>query len=151
HAGDLLRSACEGFGGSVADVVLPNVFGEHARPHYNSFVATFCHEVANDGFPEVTEDKEVSLLHSQSAAASLIEAAIQRRECHTATPAAEPHRLSEVLDQILVFHEIYREGHIPELADPFSIDLFNTYRSYMFPGHFPFASQVHADHRGELF
>src|SRR5699024_7695919 len=60
-------------------------------------------------------------------------------------------RVSEVLDQIRVFHEIYREGHIPELADPFSIDLFNTYRSYMFPGHFPFASQDHADHRGELF
>ena len=42
-------------GARFADVVLPNLFGEHGRPAYNSFVATFCHEVAHGRQPEVTE------------------------------------------------------------------------------------------------
>ena len=37
--------------GTLADVVLPNLFGEHGRPAYNSFVATFAHEVAADRDP----------------------------------------------------------------------------------------------------
>ncbi len=27
---------------------LPNVFGKWCRPNYNSFIATFCHRIAND-------------------------------------------------------------------------------------------------------
>ena len=33
-------------GAPVIDVVLPNIFGEHGRPFYNSVVATFCHQLA---------------------------------------------------------------------------------------------------------
>ena len=32
-----------------------------------------------------------------------------------------------------------------------AVNLFNTYRSYLFPHHFPIHPQVHADDRGELF
>ena len=56
-------------GGRFADVLLPNLFGEHGRPRYNSFVATFAHEVA-DGRDarRSSSDREVPLLHAQDAA-----------------------------------------------------------------------------------
>ena len=38
RAAELTRRSCRG---TLADVLLPNLFGEHGRPAYNSFVATF--------------------------------------------------------------------------------------------------------------
>ena len=74
-AGQRLAEAVRRTGGTIADVRLPNLFGEHGRAHYNSFVATFCDEVANGREPQVTGDRPVSLLHAQRAAESLLAAA----------------------------------------------------------------------------
>lgn len=41
---------------------LPNVFGKWAKPDYNSFVATFCHNRLNYIELEVTENEDVELL-----------------------------------------------------------------------------------------
>ncbi len=59
-------------GSPFADVVLPNLFGEHGRPNYNSFVATFAHKVAAGEHPQV-QDREVDLLHVQDAARAFID------------------------------------------------------------------------------
>jgi len=113
-------------------------------------VATFCHAVANGGSPNVIDDKEVPLLHAQMAAQHLIDAA-GRRENHECVPPTESHRVTEVLDRIQRFHDSYAIGQIPPLAESFTVDLFNTYRSYMFPQRFPFHATVNTDERGELF
>lgn len=146
-AADVLRA----LPGTMADVVLPNLFGEHGRPAYNSFVATFCHEVATGGRPEVHVDRSVPLLHAQGAARVLVEAAL-RREDATVTAPADEHTVTEVLERVRGFHDLYSErGELPDLSDPFAVDLFNTYRSYLFPAAFPIEAQVHADPRGRLF
>ena len=140
-----------GLPGTLADVHLPNLFGEHGRPAYNSFVATFCHEVANGRSPEVSDDRQVPLLHAQDAAAALIEAA-ESTVNHNVLPPSESHGVSEVLDQIRSFHRLYAaKGEVPDLSQKFAVDLFNTYRSYLFPAQFPTFPTVHADDRGELF
>lgn len=136
--------------GTLADVILPNLFGEHGRPAYNSFVATFCHEVAAGRRPAVTGDRAIPLLHVQDAAQALI-AAAERREDHEARPAAEPRRISEVLAMIEKFHEVYAgRGEVPDVSTPFARDLFNTYRAFLFPHGYPIHPQVHADQRGTL-
>ena len=43
---------------------LPNLFGEHGRPGYNSFVATFCHEIAAGRQPD-RDRRRVPLMHAQ--------------------------------------------------------------------------------------
>ena len=43
----------------VADVRLTNLFGEHGRPNYNSFVATFAHQVATGGMPSIDADRPI--------------------------------------------------------------------------------------------
>ena len=70
-AASILSEAASAKGSPFADVVLPNLFGEHGRPSYNSFVATFAHKVVNGEHPEV-QDREVGLLHVQDAAQAFI-------------------------------------------------------------------------------
>ena len=48
--------------GSV-DVVMPNIFGEHGVPNYNSVVATFCHALARGETPTVRGRQELPLVH----------------------------------------------------------------------------------------
>jgi UDP-2-acetamido-2,6-beta-L-arabino-hexul-4-ose reductase len=150
EAADVLRAVTTEIGGSFADVLLPNLFGEHGRPHYNSFVATFCHLVASGGVPTVDQDNEIPLLHVQRAAAALIEAMDGTGDV-VVEPCAPTRTVSGVLSAITGFHHRYSRGEIPALEDDFAVDLFNTYRSHTFPEHFPRFATVHADARGELF
>jgi UDP-2-acetamido-2,6-beta-L-arabino-hexul-4-ose reductase len=147
---EILGRATSHGGDTFADVLLPNLFGEHGRPAYNSFVATFCFEVAAGRQPTVTQDREVPLLHAQDGAASLIAAAALRTS-HQVAPTGTPHRVSDVLAMVNRLHAAYVKGEVPDLSDKFVVDLFNTYRSYQFPGHFPYEADVHADARGDLF
>jgi UDP-2-acetamido-2,6-beta-L-arabino-hexul-4-ose reductase len=137
--------------GTLADVVLPNLFGEHGRPAYNSFVATFCHEIAGGRQPEVTGDRQIPLLHAQDAAQALITAALEPGE-RVVHVGGEAHGISEVLGTLTGFHALYADrGEVPDLSTAFAVDLFNTYRSYLFPQQFPLSPAVHRDPRGDLF
>lgn len=147
------RQAAEILGklpGTLADVRLPNLYGEHGRPHYNSFVATFCHEVANGRDPSITDDRAIPLMHAQAAAQVLLDAA-HDLTADTWRPKGTAYGISQVLERIKEFHTLYAErGDLPDLSDPFARDLFNTYRSYLFPDQFPIHPALHADNRGIL-
>ncbi|MBA3718745.1 MAG: SDR family oxidoreductase [Nocardioidaceae bacterium] len=149
QAGELLESWSATRDTSYADVRLPNLFGEHARPHYNSVVATFCHLLATGGSPEVTSDAEIPLLHAQDAASALL-AAAEPLSPDVIEPPGRPTRVTAVRDLLEDQVECYRDGEIPDLADPFARDLFNTYRSYALPS-FPLPITKHSDDRGSLF
>lgn len=148
-AAAILTQAAAQVGGSIADVLLPNLFGEHGKPNYNSFVATFCRQVADGDSPTVTGDREVPLLHAQAAAQHLIEAMEGSKDVQV-RPQGELRRISEVLELVVGFHTLYSRGEVPALTEPFLVDLFNTYRSYTFPQLFPIHPQVHEDPRGRL-
>lgn len=143
--GEVVRAG----GGNFADLLLPNLFGEHGRPAYNSFVATFAHEVAAGRRPAVTGDREIPLLHAQAAAGELITAIGSDEE---RVVDAEPRTISGVLSLLEQAHALYAErGEVPPLPGRFEVDLFNTYRAAAFPHMWPLAPQVHADARGDLF
>lgn len=148
-AADRLDQAVTTVGGRFADVLLPNLFGEHGRPHYNSFVATFASEVAAGRTPSVADDRSIGLLHAQDAAALLIDQ-IQQHGRHRI--GGEAHRISEVLDQLVAIHDVYGgRGEIPDLSSRFAVQVFNTYRAAAFPHGWPKRPIVHRDERGELF
>ena len=58
--GGLLFSYSEETGARVLVYRFPNVFGKWARPNYNSAVATFCNNIAND-LPITVSDRAVQL------------------------------------------------------------------------------------------
>lgn len=45
--------------------------------------------------------------------------------------------VSEVASRLTTIALDYRTGKLPDLSDPFTKQLFNTYRSATFPDHFP--------------
>ncbi|MGH3345164.1 MAG: NAD-dependent epimerase/dehydratase family protein [Carbonactinosporaceae bacterium] len=148
HAAELLEKvACTS--GGFSDVLLPNLYGEHGRPHYNSFVATFCHEVAHGREPDLANDREIPLLHAQDAAAVLLREAT-RTGSTVVRPRGEPVSVSDVLGQLHTFEAVYRSGELPDIASPFSARLFNTYRSHLFPARYPLRVPPRSDARGRL-
>lgn len=135
-------------GASFVEVVLPNLFGEHGRPEYNSFVATFVHKVVAGEPPEV-HDREVALLHVQDAAQAFIDqlgsAGVQR-----VTPTATPTGVAAVLETLRAQFAVYGRGEIPALRSRLEVNLFNTLRAAMFPAHYPIPLVRHTDQRGSL-
>ncbi|QCX26476.1 NAD-dependent epimerase/dehydratase family protein [Nocardioides jishulii] len=149
EAARIVKEAAVELGGHFADLLLPNLFGEHGRPGYNSFVATFAHEVAAGRTPSVTGDREIELLHAQDAAAALIEA-LGSDVCEVVP--AEAIAISEVLRFFLETHELYAtRGEVPDISTPMRRNLFNTYRAAAFPDMWPVSPQVHGDNRGDLY
>ena len=134
-ARDIIAEACRSTGSEFVDVELPNLFGEHGRPHYNSFVATFIDHAVQGTTPETISDATVGLLHAQDAADFLIQALTTRPA--PAREAVTRVGVAEVWALLQEFRESYATGEIPALTDAFRINLFNAYRSALFPLHYP--------------
>lgn len=146
-ARERLTDLAEAIGGHLVDVRLPNLFGEHGRPQYNSFVATFVYAVAAGEQPTVA-DRPVELLHAQGAAAQLT-AALTTPE-HRIDPRGTELGVAQVLELLHEFKASYDHGEIPDLAGPQRVALFNTYRAALFPAAYPIRLTPHADPRGRF-
>lgn len=148
EAGRILHAAVSAVGGHFVDVRLPNIFGEHGRPRYNSFVATFVHATVS-GTDVTIDDNEVGLLHAQDAAQALLDGLVT--DDTSLHPEPEVHGVQEVWDLLQEFHHAYvPTGEIPDLSTKFRIDLFNTYRASLFPDHYLIRLTPHNDPRGSF-
>lgn len=137
-------------GAKCVNAVLPNVFGEHGRPFYNSVVATFCYQLANGQKPEIIEDRVIPLIHAREVVELLLEAAIDGKSGEL-RPQGKEMRVSDLLELMRHIDFEYRQGIIPDLSDPITSSLFNTYRSYLFPSYYPVYIELKEDRRGGLF
>lgn len=147
EAGEILKAAAERAGSRFVDVRLPNLFGEHGAPFYNSVVATFC-RLAADGKPlQVQDDKDLLLLHVQTAA----EVLLGIHEPEDALRLATSRRVSEVAGMIEEMAAIYSKGTIPDISKPFDRDMFNTYRSFLVGDRLPIHLDRKEDARGAFF
>ncbi len=149
QAATVLRTAAGRNGGRFVDVHLPNLFGEHGRPGYNSFVATFVDRAISGERPEIAE-RPIELLHAQGAAQALLDA-LDPASPDTVRPVAHPTTVRAVWDALERFHATYvPSADVPAMADDFERDLFNTYRAALFPSHYPLALTPRSDQRGRL-
>lgn len=147
EAGLILKKAAEDAGADFVNVSLPNLFGEHGVPFYNSVVATFC-QLAADGKPlQVQDDKDLLLLHVQTAAEILL--GLHHPE--DTQRLATSRRVSEVAALIQEMAEIYSTGTIPDISKPFDRDMFNTYRSFLVGDRLPVTLDRKEDARGAFF
>ncbi len=132
------------------NLVIPHIFGEGGRPHYNSAVATFCHQLAHDEVPRIIEDGELELIHAQRVAAEIL----ARVEGNSGGENRLPGtliRVSSVLAGLQRMAAQYATQVIPEFASELELDLFNCYRACLFPQRYPFDLKTKEDARGNLF
>lgn len=138
------------FASRFTDVVLPHIFGECARPHYNNVTATFIDQVIRNESPSVDPNGSVQLLHAGEAAELFIEAALQGT-LGTIRPSSRGMRVTELFDRVARLDRDYRQNVYPDLSDAFELALFNSYRAALYPGGFPLRLAVKRDSRGTLF
>ena len=158
-------------GAKVLVYRFPNVFGKWARTNYNSAVATFCHNKAND-LPITINDRgtELELLYIDDLIEEMLDA-LEGRE-HTcefdglravkwndgrfcAVPTTHCVTLGEISDLLDTFCEQPETLVIPEIPDnSFEKKLYTTYLSYLPKEKVAFPLKMNTDERGsftELF
>ncbi len=133
--------------------VIPNVFGPFGVPYYNSFIATFCHQLNNNEQPQINIDGIVKLIY----VGSLCEFILKSTTRNTGISKIDvPHdfesKVSEVLSKLELYKKTYIEkGIIPKLLDQNDTNLFNTLTSYMdFQKRYPYKLDKHSDDRGDF-
>lgn len=145
-----LRAWADRSGASFANLVFPHVFGEFGRPFYNSVVSTFCHQLAHGEVPQIVVDGDLELIHAQEVAARCLQAVETGEDGDIRVPGA-PMKVSGLLQRLRDMASSYIAQVVPDLRDPLALRLFNTLRSYFYPGHYPVALALHSDKRGSLF
>lgn len=130
---------------------LPNVFGKWARPHYNSAVATFCHNIARDLPVQINDSKAViRLVYVDDVVASfmaLLDGVEQSRAFADVEPVYQI-TVGELAEQLRRF-KATREHLITEPVGTGLIRaLYATYVSYLPPERFTYTVPQHGDERG---
>lgn len=138
-------------GGKATGLIIPNVFGAFGKPFYNSFIATFCHQLTHGEMPNIDADGEVKLIYVQELVMKII-SEIRSEQNHPELwiESTATKKVSEVLTLLNNYKTKYLEnGEIPVLKDKFEHNLFNTYRSYInYKEHYPVKFTQHTDPRG---
>lgn len=150
RSAELLAAWASEAGAIFTNLIIPNVYGESGRPFYNSVVATFCHQLASGGEPKIAQNGQLQLVHAQTVASEIV-AAIKGRVSGDVHVAGSSISVSELLMKVKGFDRCYRGHLIPSLTADLDLDLFNTYRFYLYPQHYPVTLPLHSDERGYLF
>ena len=134
-------------------LIIPNIYGPFCRPFYNSVVATFCFQLTHGQEPKIIMNQPIGLLYVGELVQRIFEVIRKEQVAdELLIPAAKEIIVSELLSKLTGFKETYlEEGVIPDLADPFDLSLFNTFRSYIDTSHYPIPYDLKTDDRGSLF
>ena len=132
----------------------PNVFGKWCRPNYNSAVATFCNNIANDLPIQVNDPKVVmNLVYVDDVVDELIAALSggeHREGNYCAVPVVHTITLGGIVDLLYSFKEMPGNLTVPDLGDPFTKKLYSTYLSYLPKEKFSYPVQMKTDDRGSF-
>lgn len=134
----------------VNALLIPNVFGPFGKPFYNSFIATFCHQLVNNEHPTITSDGHVKLIYVQELADLVLQAIENKKSGQIEVHATHEARVSEILSLLESYRDNYLlKGNIPSLTSNFELALFNTFRSYInHDAYFPVKLKQNIDNRG---
>lgn len=130
---------------------LPGVFGKWCRPHYNSVVATFCHQAAR-GLPLRIDDARTSvkLAYIDDVVSAMVQTLASRPEgCeHLSVHPEYEITLGELAAQIKRFASGRQSLHIESVGTGLVRALYATFVSYLPNDQFAYDLPVHSDYRG---
>lgn len=154
-------------GAKVLVYRFPNLFGKWCRPNYNSAVATFCNNIANDLPIQVNDPSvELELLYIDNLVDEMI-AALQGKEHHCEFDGVDtvlkedgrfctaPHThkatLGEIVELLNQFKTQPSTLVIPEIPEgSFVKALYSTYLSYLPKEKAAFPLKMNVDARGSF-
>ena len=164
---DLFLKYQEETGAKVLIYRFPNLFGKWCRPNYNSAVATFCNNIANDLPIQVNDPSvEMELLYIDDLVAEMLDALEGKehrcefeglevvagplgRYCYC--PITHKITLGEIVDLINKFADQPKTLMIPEIPEgSFAKKLYSTYLSYLPASKVAFPLKMNVDDRGSF-
>lgn len=145
----------------------PNLFGKWCRPNYNSAVATFCNNIAND-LPIQINDRntQLELLYIDDLICEMLDA-LEGKEHHCefdgvntvltndgrycASPVTHKVTLGEIADLLENFKSQSQTLLMPSIPDgSFEKKLYSTYLSYLPKEKVSFPLKMNIDDRGSF-
>jgi len=141
-------------GSKVLVYRLPNVFGKWCKPNYNSAVATFCNNIANNTEIVINDPNvEMNLIYIDDLINELVNA-LEGNENKQADfcEVLPVHQvtLGEIVDLIYSFKNSRNDLSVPNMADDFAKKLYSTYLSYLPTNDFSYPLVMHQDNRGSF-
>ena len=145
----------------------PNLFGKWCRPNYNSAVATFCNNIANDLEITVNDPAiELELLYIDDLVEEMFDC-LEGKEHHCEfdgfnaietengkycyVPITHHVTLGEIVSLLELFKEQPKTLVIPEIAEnSFAKKLYSTYLSYLPKEKLCFDLKMNVDNRGSF-
>lgn len=153
-AEDLLFEFQKSHGNKVLVYRLSNLFGKWSRPNYNSVVATFCYNIANDLPIEIRDPNAVlRLVYIDDVVDEFIRAMNgqeTRKGQFCEIPRAYTIRLGDLAEMIYSFKQAREDLSVPKLSDEFVKKLHATYLSYLPKDKFGYKLKMNVDHRGSF-
>lgn len=154
-------------GAKVLVYRFPNLFGKWCRPNYNSAVATFCNNIANDLPIQVNDpDVDMELLYIDDLVDEMIgtlkgeshrcefdgvETVPSENGRYCYVPTTHKVKLREIVDLLHKFAEQPQTLMIPEIpANSFAKKLYSTYLSYLPKEKVAFPLKMNVDQRGSF-
>jgi len=133
---------------------LPNVFGKCCRPNYNSAVATFCNNIAND-LPIKINDRStvMNLVYIDDVIDAFINAMQgneSKNEDFCYVPITHTTTLGEITDMINSFKENRKTLNVPNVSNELEKKLYSTYLSYLPKDQFSYPLKMNIDERGSF-
>ena len=151
----LMFSYAEETGAKVLVYRFPNLFGKWCRPNYNSAVATFCNNIANDLPIQVNDPKVVlNLVYIDDLVDEMI-AALKgeeyRKEQFCEVPIVHSVALGEIVEMLYKFKEQPQSLIVPEIPNnSFIKKLYSTFLSYFPKEKVAFPLKMNVDDRGSF-
>ncbi len=164
---ELAFSYGEETGAKVLIYRFPNLFGKWCRPNYNSAVATFCHNIANDLEITVNDPSvQLELLYIDDLVTEMLDA-LENKEHHCefngietvlteggkycAAPITHKVTLGEIVDLLEGFKTQPTTLLMPEIPNnSFTKKLYSTYLSYLPKEKAAFPLKMNCDDRGSF-
>ena len=141
-------------GAKVLVYRFPNLFGKWCRPNYNSAVATFCHNIANDLPVTISNrDNSLSLVYIDDLINEMV-AALRGQEHREGDYCYVPEVYNVTLGEIVDLLSSFREGRttleLPDMGNLFTKKLYATYTSYLPEDQFSYPLKMNIDERGSF-
>lgn len=131
---------------------LHNVFGKWSRPNYNSFVATFCHNISRD-LPIKIDDKDakVDLVYIDDVVeefVSLMDSGKSGKGYYYDMGNVYHTTVGEVAQKLNFFHETRENKYVGRVGMGLDRALYATYLSFLDKDNFAYEISAHTDDRG---
>lgn len=150
EAGKMLLEWGKLSGAKVANLIIPNEFGEWGEPFTISVVSTFCHQIARGEPSTVHLEARIPLIYAQTVARRVHELVREPKTGDIELPGTDI-RVADIYAILRRQYDSYASGIVPAFQTSLEIQLFNTLRSHLFTnGFYPRTFEPKSDARGTL-